>query len=310
MKHTERVGRALRLMEQLHFPTDSIGYLSLLERSYFLTGDYAEELDRLETSFMTRQLTGDQAILRLKEIAAAIGVPDRSLSELFYLNCAYDLEEVYHERNIDPDIFLRSMDDLRCKMLECREMHGVWGNDTGSWPDGFFRLERFGLGRLQFEIIPFEEPDYHWNGLTIRTRDPVLNVHIPSGGSFPRASRYDAYRRAYQFYSDFHWVGGRYLPINCISWLLYKKHEEFLPPTSNILDFIHDFDIFASYDERPVPPWRIFGKHCTNPPEHLPRDTSLRRAYADWLLTGHTCGYGRGMILFDGEKIVNNAREK
>lgn len=85
-----------------------------------------------------------------------------------------------------------------------------------------------------------------------------------------------------------------------------KKHEEFLSLTSNILDFPHDFDIFASYAERPVPPRRIFGKHCT----HLPRDTSLRRAYADWLLTGHTCGFGHGMILFDGEKIVNNAREK
>ncbi len=85
-----------------------------------------------------------------------------------------------------------------------------------------------------------------------------------------------------------------------------KKHEEFLSPTSNILDFPQDFDIFASYAERPVPPRRIFGKHCT----HLPRDTSLRRAYADWLLTGHTCGFGHGMILFDGEKIVNNAREK
>lgn len=52
MKHTERIGRALRLMEQLHFPTDSIDYRFLLECSCFLTGDYAEKLDRLKTSFM------------------------------------------------------------------------------------------------------------------------------------------------------------------------------------------------------------------------------------------------------------------
>lgn len=308
MKNRERVARAMKLMEQLHYPADSIGYFRLLEHTYFLDGIYADELDRLESAFMSRQINGEQAIHRLREIAADLDVPDRSVSELFYLNCAYDLEALYQERGIDHEIFLQSMDDMRCKMMECREMCGIWGNDTGSWPDGFFRLERFGLGRLQFEICPFEEPDYHWKDLTVRSEDLVLNVHIPSSGPFPRALRYDAYRRAYQFYSDFHWVGGRYLPINCMSWLLYEKHEEFLPESSNILDFMRDFDIFASYDERPKPSWRIFGKHCREPVQNLPRDTSLRRAYVDWLSTGHTCGYGRGMILFDGEKIVNNAR--
>ena len=83
----------------------------------------------------------------------------------------------------------------------------------------------------------------------------------------------------------------------------------FLPQTSNILDFMRDFDIIEPrYSEQPYASWRIFGRYFEEPFDRLPRDTSLRKAYADWLAAGHNTGSGRGLILFDGEKIVNNAR--
>ena len=49
--------------------------------------------------------------------------------------------------------------------------------------------------------------------------------------------------------------------------------------------------------------WRVFDKYAELPYDRWPRDTSLRRAYADWMMkTGHA-GDGFGVIVFDGEKI-------
>ena len=50
--------------------------------------------------------------------------------------------------------------------------------------------------------------------------------------------------------------------------------------------------------------WRIFDKRDTYDPKTLPRDTSLRRAYAEHLeKDGMKVGSGRGIFFFDGEKF-------
>lgn len=307
MKNKERVAFALNWMEQRRWPVDCIAYFKLLEQSYFLSGPYAEELDQLESAFMSGEMTGNDALTRVKAIAAEVQVPDRSFAQLFYMNCAADLDALYRERGINHDVYVRSMDDMLYKLLECREVFGIWGNDTGTWPDGFFRLDRFALGRLQFERRTLGKVDYHWNDITVHADDPVLNMHIPSAGPFPRELRYDSYRRAYQFFPDIRC--GKYLPIRCDSWLLFPAHDEFLNQNSNIVDFLHDFDLYESHESsNPSASWRIFGRYHKLPFDQLPRDTALRRAYAEWLCSGRGNGGGKGLILFDGEKIVNNAR--
>ena len=35
----------------------------------------------------------------------------------------------------------------------------------------------------------------------------------------------------------------------CHSWLLYPDNEKFYPKGSNIIDFMHDFEIIHSVDE-------------------------------------------------------------
>lgn len=310
MEMQERIDFALDLMGRLDFPADSVGYFRLLETSYFLSGPYAEELTRLQAAYMAGAVRVDDALNRMKEIAAETGVPYQSLHQLLYLNCAYDLCALYRQRGIADEIFYASMNDLRCKLIECREVYGMWGNATDGWSDGFFKLDRFALGRLQYEQRTFPHEDYICGEVILRQGDPVLNTHIPSAGPFPRALRYDSYRRAFDFYPEIRCCG-KYLPIICNSWLLFPDHEKFLPQNSNILDFMRDFDIIkSSYSERPHAWWRIFGRHFQDPFDKLPRDTSLRRAYANWLVAGNNTGSGHGVMLFDGEKIVNNARDE
>ena len=262
----------------------------------------------MQAAYMAGTVRVDDALNRLKEIAAATGVPYQSFHQLLYLNCAGDLYALYRQRGLDDEIFYTTMYDLRCKLIECREVYGLWGNATDGWSDGFFKLDRFALGRLQYERRTFPHEDYVCGDVVLRQGEPVLNTHIPSAGPFPRALRYDSYRRAYEFYPEIR-CGGKYLPIICDSWLLFPEHERFLPKSSNILDFMRDFDIIqSSYSEQPHAWWRIFGRYFNVPFDRLPRDTSLRRAYADWLVAGNNTGSGAGLLLFDGEKIVNNAR--
>ena len=67
--------------------------------------------------------------------------------------------------------------------------------------------------------------------------------------------------------------------------------------------FMGDFNIFYSYNyQNPYNVLRfIFGGMEDVPYEELPRDSSLRRAYADWLIAGNPVGFGRGAFIWDEE---------
>ncbi|MBR5619688.1 MAG: hypothetical protein IKW76_08130, partial [Clostridia bacterium] len=85
----------------------------------------------------------------------------------------------------------------------------------------------------------------------------------------------------------------------------------FLPPQSNILKFMDCFDIISSADSEVFnDKWRIFANYKDAEPADLPRDTSLRRAFADRLLAGGKTGSGWGIFFFDGEKILKNGANR
>ena len=77
-------------------------------------------------------------------------------------------------------------------------------------------------------------------------------------------------------------------------------------PSSNILRFMNDFYIYDQYiSDIKEDLWRIYGKYENSPLSELPEDTSLKRAYKQWLLDGNSVGGGVGVIVFDGERIIN-----
>ena len=82
---------------------------------------------------------------------------NRYLLDALMLFCCWEEVKVrYEKQGLPMDVFDKSLEDMKWKMLECYEIHGVYGNFVGHWYDGFFNLTRFGLGRLQFELRPFE----------------------------------------------------------------------------------------------------------------------------------------------------------
>ncbi len=283
---------------EIGVPVETIPYLTYY--SSVLDGD--ERFHDIVDRFMAEDGTSTADILKeVAETAAAKDVHAYTAHLIFYAFCAEIMLAKYHERGIAEDIFWDSNRDLTWKCRECLECFGIPGTSVGDWHADFYRLRRFALGRLQYEHRPYPYPEYTKAGITIKKGNDVLNVHIPSCGPLTPEKRQDSYRRAWEFYhKDFK---DGIVPIGCSSWLLFKGHEDFLPPTSNILGFLHDFDLQASSEkDRFSEAWRVFGRYAKYPPEAWPRDTSIRRAFADRILSGGKTGSGYGIFLFNGEK--------
>ena len=233
-------------------------------------------------------------IIRLADLAADITGIDEYTAQLLVYQCmTRRLKEIYKQRGIDKAIFRKTVADLRYKLEECKLVYGICGSFVADWFAGFFRLTRFALGRLQFEVIDFGA-DYERNGIVLKPDTRVLNVHIPrSLEPLTEEACNEAYAMAKSFFAG---QVGDPCPIVCSSWLLYPMHEQILPKHTNTYKFFKSFDIFSSKTDRSRSNlWRLFDT-MEKRVDRLPTDSSMRRAYAEHLKNGGKTGSGRGVL--------------
>lgn len=242
----------------------------------------------------------------MESIAEESGVHLYTVWLLFLIACAAPAQKAFAESGVDGQVFWDTFEDLKYKALECKNVHGVWGNFVSFWYPIFYTMDIFKLGRLEYEncVYDREEP-YEKSGFVLKKGDPVKSIHIPSSGEpFDEAARLASYRAAYDFFrEELH--GG---PLCCIcdSWLLYPENRRILAPGSNIAGFMNDFDIVDSRDDKAFgDAWRVFGPDYRKPLAELPEATSMQRAFKKHLLSGGKTGEGFGILIFDGERIVN-----
>ncbi len=297
----------VKFLDKINFPQEAKEFFWALEKKIDGDKKFRKEYEKIVDEYM-EPCAHDlgQRLEDLDKLASKMDESRFSLHMCFLITCAETLLLRYYERGIPEEIFWRSMDDLRCKLLECKECKGVWGTFVGGWFNRFYELTRFGLGRFQFELNTYSGETRHLKGgFTVKEDDLIVGFHIPSSGiSLTDEVRYDSYRRAFNFYKDA--FGGGPVLFECGSWLLYSGNKEILPPTSNVLRFIDDFEIIRSRDKDEFgDAWRVFGKYADLPPVELPRDTTMRKCFADRLIAGKKTGDAYGIIVFDGEKILN-----
>ncbi len=255
---------------------------------------------------ITETLPMADALAEIKSLAEQFQKNEYSLDLLLILGSLPRLHEKYKENGISDEIFYESMDDIRCKVNECVECKGVVGTFVADWYDRFFKLTCFAYGRFQYEVMTYEGEDFTMaSGKTFKAGDKYINMHIPSRGiPLTDEVRLASYKAAYPHFSALFEDGA--VIFGCSSWLLYPRHREFLPKGMNLLKFMGDFEM-VNWKETPDDfhdRWRLYGKHAVLPDDQLPRDTTMRRAYADWLLAGNPTGRGFGIFAFDGEKIL------
>ena len=278
------------LMERIQLQPEARAVVSGIRP--LIAGD---ALEKIRIAFFRGEDTNPE----IETLAERLGCEKYGMFLTVYLLLSETTREIYRERGIDEAIFYDTMTDIPIWVNVSFRDYGIWGLREYGWIAGQLRARLFRLGRLQFERIEyrFAQP-YTRAGRTIQNGDPIINMHIPEGDSITLDKRLDSYRRAYRFF-NLEW-------FTCGSWLLYPAHYDFLPKNSNIRSFMDDFDIISSHEEHsPGNLWRIFNRRNDNyPPEALPRDTALRRAYADHWAQYGTTGEGVGIFLFDGENIV------
>ena len=214
---------------------------------------------------------------------------------LLYVCFSRRLRERYAEAGLDDALFLRAMDDLRCKLFECHRMYGVWGSFVAAWFCRFFDMTRFALGRLQYEPDIYDGPAYTVGNRTLQKGDPVLNVHIPSSGPLLRNEVLASYAQAKVFFAAH--FGDKPPVCMCHSWLLNPAIADMLPASSRIVQFASDFTVTrVDPDPNFGDAWRLYNMEYTGDPAALPRDTAFRRTYADHLASGGVAAEGFGIL--------------
>ena len=187
--------------------------------------------------------------------------------------------------------------DLKYKFDECLENYGIYGTFVFWWFRRLLRASIFIIGKFNYETIEFRYDRYEKDGVVINKGDTVLNVHIPPGGGMDKESRLASYEKAAKFYKDVLNIDVK--AFFCGSWLLSSVNREILPPRSNIIGFMDDFDIFDEKERKSFDfSWRIYGTAYTLPASEWPEDTTLRKGYKKWILDGKcaTTGYGVRLI--------------
>lgn len=257
-----------------------------------VTGEVGRErMDSLSADFFA----GKDIYDAVGKMAEDTGAEKDELWMVVTLYFTAKSHDIYAERGISDDIFYDSMGDITVWVKVCRRDWGCWGihNNEFGWMEGTLRATRFKLGRFQFELSTFKCDRYEKYGTVLHRGDRVVNMHIPEGEPMTPERRYDSYRRGLEF-----WGGN---VIVCDTWLFYPRHREFLQPNSNILGLMDDFDIIESDESDSLGNmWRIFNRRDSYIPSELPRNTGMRRAYADWLEKVGKTGSGYGVRVESG----------
>jgi len=294
-------------MARYEYPEEAVKLFTEVLNKLDSNKFFGKRFDKLLDKFAFHQSRIEPKILTpLCVLGFFMGYKYYTMYFVFLLSLTEDLKKQYTLFGIDEKIYWDTMNDLKCKLLECMECRGVPGTFVAPWFDGFFHMDRVAYGRFQYEVATYnmDEPFTMKNGHVVKKGDTFIGFHIPSSGvPLTDEIRYASYKEAYEHVKGFFPDGN--VIFGCGSWLLFPKHKEFLPKHLNILKFMDDFEIVESSEEKDFhDAWRIFGKDAKLPYNKLPKDTSLKKAYAEWLCAGKKAGHAFGLFMFDGEKII------
>jgi len=283
-----------------------------------LKKEIAEEIDLLEKKVSA--LLGDKLLLLAKETLKD-GITEGEYQQLLKSAQEYGkeinehpfrmqmifayyifalLEDKYRKAGIPQKIYEQTMQDFRYRVLECQDVYQMTGIFVAWWYRIFCNLSLHHLDILEFEktVANFS---YSAKGVTVEKGDPILAIHIPPNTPFTRATITKALQESYKYYG----LQGR-VAYQCESWLLYPDFENIFVAGGNIQKFRSFFQILKSKDNETFEDcWRMFMVGEIESLDDLPTDTRLQRNMLAHLKNGGKTGEGFGVLVFDGENIVD-----
>jgi len=157
---------------------------------------------------------------------------------------------------------------------------GVTGNPID--PRGFARAAAVTLPAGEWEQV-------------LAPGDPVLNIHIPTGGPMDYDRCGESIAMVPEFFGE-HFPERQWRAICCGSWLLNSALQELLPETANMVRFQREMYLFPIGMGDESLPRSIFDELPVDPAT-APRDNTLRRAYLERLEAGDPPVTGAGGCL-------------
>lgn len=298
------------MMNRINFTPEEQDFFLKLHQS--LSADILSQMDAMKQEYLNpgenRRIVNSRIKEKLAQMAELVGTHPFSFQMLFLLLCAPELPKGYVRRGWDEKHAYNLLLDLRYKLTECEKCHGIIGVQSFDWFHAHFLFTRLGIGYFQYDPLLWElDIDYHFGDIHITKGDPVYKIHIPSSGKMTRETRLASYCALHDFLG---YKRGEPIVLFCRTWLLYEKYREVYPTGSNLLDFMDDFDLFwnkecDTFDDA----WRIFYQPYNGDTSLLPRDTTLQRNFIEYINNGGKFGSGAGVVICDGERILNNKRD-
>lgn len=289
-------------MQEFEYPAEASHallktYYAILENS----DAYAifEQMLRLYESDLVFDYGG--WVKMMPRVSKACNEPSETVDLVFVLCLSEHLRELYLRRGLDIQIYKDSCLDFKAKLMECHDIRGIWGTFVTDWFSRFFNLTRFALGRLQFEINPVPS-EISAKGRIVHAGDPAVSIHIPSIGPLSENACRESFIKASEFFACGFKDG--VVPFRCGSWLLAPEHRHMLKPDANILKFMNFFNITPQEKTVEGDLWRIFGQQDCSNISALPRDNSLRRAYASEIEKGNMPHIGIGLFFMKDGKFL------
>lgn len=152
---------------------------------------------------------------------------------LSFLFMCEALKKKYDEKGIPAEIFMDTVDNI----VEWTE---TWSDvkkelylGECAWLKRHFSMKLFKLGRLHYYMA---EAECDVPEMGIHKGDNVIEVHIPTDGSFEKEECEKSINMAREFFAKY-FPEYEYKYFTCHSWLLDDTLKEILKPTSNILAF-------------------------------------------------------------------------
>ena len=248
----------------------------------------------------------DSFLEKMKALSEASGVHRYVSDMVFWLYGARQLRYIYGVNGLPEDFWRGVLVDLRCKLNECRNVYGINGTFV-NWYRAFYQLKRYAVGRLEYDVTAWSGEPY---GNYLKDGDFCYNCHIPSNGKLSPELVLDSLKRLREFSLDK--LKDGLLPVKCSSWLLYPTMIEICAEHSNMRRFFDLFDIYKVWKNgNPYSDfWRVYNMIYEGPEtlDKVPTDTTFRRSLKKYIENGGEMHNGMGVLIFDGEKIVNRQK--
>jgi len=205
----------------------------------------------------------------------------------------------FRSRRISHEVASATLADVGRHFEIHRAQHGAGGMSGQDWLTLHMRGMIFQLGRLQFErgrLGNRTSQAIQAAGFPYQKGDPVLVAHIPGfSGPFPPDACDESFQQAREFFTR-HFPEETYRIAVCYSWLLDDQLADYLPQSSNILQFQRRFRRAYRPDANSRITLDFVFRTPDRPLDELPQGTTLERAVVRHIRDGKHWHGGTGWL--------------